>query len=145
MTKTKKIIIACISVFLAIALALSAFFIIRAVTKPRFDLKDNLPDGNGKKATVILLGGQSNAAGCSREEYLQKNNSAEKYAEYVSGYDNVYINFLSSGLNLSNAFVKCATKQGDTPEFFGPEVGMAEKLNELYPNELQISFAITSK
>ena len=45
-------------------------------------IKDTLPDGGGKKATVILLGGQSNASGCSRDEYLKKNVTPEQYAEY---------------------------------------------------------------
>jgi hypothetical protein len=93
-----------------------------------------LPDGNGKSARIILLGGQSNASGCSLDEYLQKNVTEEKYAEYQNGYDNVYINYLS-GLNRSNEFVKCATLQGEIQGSFGPELGLAEKLNELYPNE----------
>ena len=54
-----------------------------------FPIADTLPDGNGQKATVILLGGQSNASGCSLDEYLKKNVSPEKYAEYQAGYDNV--------------------------------------------------------
>ena len=62
--------------------------------KITFPVADTLPDGGGKKATVILLGGQSNASGCSLDAYLQKNVSAEKYAEYQNGYDNVYINYL---------------------------------------------------
>ena len=99
-----------------------------------YTVNDTLPDGNGKKARVVLLGGQSNASGCSLDEYLQKNVSAEKYAEYASGYDNVYINYLS-GMKLSQAFVKCSTLQGELDGGFGPELGMAEKLNELYPNE----------
>ena len=38
----------------------------------------------------FLLIGQSNAAGCSRDEYLQKNVSPEQYAKYENGFDNVY-------------------------------------------------------
>lgn len=100
-----------------------------------FPVSDTLPDGNGRAAKVILLGGQSNASGCSRDEYLQKNVSEEKYAEYQSGYDNIYINYYVSGFNKSEAFVKCGAKQGETGGYFGPELGMAEKLNELYPDE----------
>ena len=47
-----------------------------------FDIADTLLDGGDKKATVILLGGQSNASGCSLDEYLKKNTTPEKYAEY---------------------------------------------------------------
>lgn len=99
-------------------------------------LKDKLPYGWGKDATVILLAGQSNAAGCSRDDYLRKNVSAEKYKEYEDGYDNVYINYFASGTNQSRAFVKCSVRQGEgfEPGFFGPELGLAEKLNDLYPD-----------
>ena len=99
-----------------------------------FTIQDTLPDGQGRKATVVLLGGQSNASGCSLDEYLKRNVSSEKYAEYQSGYDNVYINFLS-GANRSHGFVKCATLQGEPAGTFGPELGLAEKLHEMYPDE----------
>ena len=104
-------------------------------SKPEFTINDTLENGNGQKAKVILLAGQSNASGCSRDEYLQKNVTPEKYAEFQAGYDNVYINYYVSGSNESKAFVKCGAKQGELNGFFGPELGMAEKLNELYPNE----------
>ena len=100
-----------------------------------YTVNDTLPDGEGKKAKVILLGGQSNASGCSRDEYLEKNVSAEQYEEYQNGYDNVYINYFVSWNNESQAFVKCATNQGEAGGFFGPELGLAEKLNEMYPDE----------
>ena len=103
--------------------------------KITFIIKDTLPDGNNKCATVILLGGQSNASGCSLDEYLRKNVSKEKYEQYQNGYDNVYINYLS-GLNLSQEFVKCSTLQGELEGSFGPELGLAEKLNEMYPDEM---------
>ena len=99
-----------------------------------FTIQDTLPDGEGRKATGVLLGGQSNASGCSLDEYLKRNVSSEKYAEYQSGYDNVYINFLS-GANRSHGFVKCATLQGEPAGTFGPELGLAEKLHEMYPDE----------
>ena len=101
-----------------------------------FTVNDTLPDGDGKRATVILLGGQSNASGCSRDDYLQKNVSAEQYAEYQNGYGNVYINYYVSGYHESQGFVRCGAKQGEANGYFGPELGMAEKLNEMYPEEL---------
>ena len=101
--------------------------------KITFTVDDTLPDGEGKEATVILLGGQSNASGCSLDEYLRNKVSSEKYAEYDAGYDNIYINYLS-GPNLSNGFVKCSTLQGELAGGFGPELGLADKLNELYPD-----------
>ena len=135
MLKEKKLII--LATALAILVALLAIFGIRALTKDKisYSVKDTLPDGGGKKATIILLGGQSNASGCSRDEYLQKNVSAEKYQEYEDGYDNVYINYFSSGNNRSDEFVKASVMQGENGGYFGPELGMADKLHEMYPDE----------
>ena len=36
---------------------------------------------------------------------------------------------------MSEGFVKCATLQGEAGGYFGPELGLAEKLGEMYPNE----------
>ena len=98
----------------------------------KYTVADTLEDGGGREATVILIGGQSNASGCSLNEYLERNVSEEKYAEYKSGPDNVYINHLSVE-NASGGFVKCVPGQGETDEMFGLELGLAEKLHELYP------------
>ena len=48
------------------------------------DYKDtlNLEDGNGNKTKVVLLLGQSNASGCSYNDYLQKNISEEEYQKF---------------------------------------------------------------
>ena len=99
-----------------------------------FEVRDTLPEGNGKVARVILLGGQSNASGCSLDAYLAQNVSEEKYAEYTNGYDNVYIHYLA-GDHRSQGFVKCATLQGELEGAFGPELGLAERLSQLYPEE----------
>ena len=100
-----------------------------------YSLHDTLSDGGGKQARVVLLGGQSNASGCSRDDYLRKNVSEEQYAEYEAGYENVYINYFSSGTNRSDGFVRAGACQGEAGGYFGPELGMAEKLSELYPDE----------
>lgn len=134
--KLKRIIIlSVIVVFIALVAVGSYHIKLSNTSNIEFHINDNLPDGNNTKVKVILLGGQSNASGCSRDDYLQKNVSSEKYSEYENGYDNVYINYYVSGNNLSNGFVKCSTLQGELGGFFGPELGLAEKLNELYPNE----------
>ena len=98
-------------------------------------INDTLPYGFGEEVTVILLAGQSNAAGCSSDAYLKQNVSEEQYQKYENGFDNVYINYYVSGNNDSSAFVKCKTRQGEgvEPGYFGPELGLAERLNELYP------------
>ena len=139
MTKKKKLLFSILAVLCAALFSVIGVFAILehiSYAKITFPLHDTLPNGEGKKATVILLGGQSNASGCSRDDYLQKNVSPDQYSEYEKGYDNVYINYYVSANNASYEFVKCATKQGEEGTCFGPELGMAEKLNELYPDEL---------
>ena len=136
MKKKTKIILLLLAAVLAVLVGISVFSVVKhyqAISKT--GLHDTLPYGFGKKATVILLAGQSNAAGCSRDEYLKQNVSEEQYAEYEAGYDNVYINYFASATNESHAFVKCEAGQGEWGGFFGPELGLAEKLNELYPDQ----------
>ena len=126
----------CISLSVLL-LAIACFFFAQHNSENEilFTVKDTLPDGEGKRAQVIILAGQSNASGCSLDEYLKKNVSKDKYAEYQNGYENVYINYLS-GEHRSGEFVKCATLQGEIAGGFGPELGLAEKLHELYPNDM---------
>ena len=137
MKKSKKIIIAVlIAILMIVPFALSLYFYIRSnVSSISFTLEDTLPQVNGQKARVVLLAGQSNAAGCSWNEYLESNVTAEKYAEYKGGYDNVYINYYSSGNNVSGGFVNAALGQGETSKHFGPELGLAEKLHQACPDE----------
>ena len=134
MTKRKAIIITVIAIIIIVVL-IAVAIICESTKKDKinFTINDTLIDGEGKTATVILLGGQSNASGCSLDEYLQRNVSREKHDEYKNGYDNVYINYLC-GPKMSNGFVKCATLQGELDGGFGPELGLAEKLNETYPD-----------
>ena len=93
--------------------------------------------GQGQRARVIILIGQSNATGCSLTSYLQECVSEEQYAAYEAGYDSVRINYCLDDHKYTSggAFVKtdlsCAAGDG----YFGPEVGMAEVLAEAYPNE----------
>ena len=136
MIKSKKIVIFLISTLCILLICAGVFFSIRmhSNNKITFTISNTLPDGEGKKARVILLGGQSNASGCSGDNYLKINLSHSKYSEYKNGYKNIYINYLS-GAKRSQGFVKCATNQGELANGFGPELGLADKLNELYPNE----------
>lgn len=135
----KKTLIAILITLSVILLALLGVWVYFTVSEhvggEKYNVADTLPDGEGRPARVILLAGQSNMSGCSLDEYLKKNVSAEKYAEYDAGYDNIYINVYSSEKNRSDAFVKCATRQGEINGHFGPELGIAEKLHELYPDE----------
>ena len=136
MTKTKKCILILLSAALVLLLGLGVWGIVKHYQKiSQTGLQDTVPYGFGKKATIILLAGQSNAAGCSRDEYLQQNVSPEQYAKYEDGFDNVYINYCASATNESHAFVKCEARQGEWGGFFGPELGLAEKLSERFPDQ----------
>ncbi len=137
MSQRKKIVIVLLAVFAVAAIGLGISWGLEAHRDNQisYTIHDTLPDGQGKKATIILLGGQSNASGCSLDSYLKKNVTPEKYAEYDTGYDHIYINHYVTGNNESQGFVKCATRQGEMATCFGPELGLAEKLHQLYPDE----------
>ena len=136
--KQKKKILTIVIASLCVALvAVGAIFGVRTYLKNRisFTVNDTLPDGEGKKARVILLGGQSNASGCSNKVYLEQNVSGLEFDEYINGYNNVHINYFASGANESQGFVRCVVGQGEAGGYFGPELGLAQKLNEMYPDE----------
>ena len=80
MSKKKTIIISVI-IFLVLSLLIATLCGINYYNKGMIDFKidDTLESGNGKKAKVIILAGQSNAAGCSEEEYLERNVTEDKY------------------------------------------------------------------
>ena len=103
-----------------------------------YEINDTLETvTSGTLARVIILIGQSNATGCSLTSYLCEGVGEEKYMEFESGYDNVLINFCLDNHSYSSEgeFVpvdlSCAAGEG----YFGPEVGMAEKLSEKFPDE----------
>ena len=96
----------------------------------------NLEDGNGNKTKVVLLLGQSNASGCSYNDYLQKNISEEEYQTFENGFENVLINYcidnqaVSSDGDFKNVDLACAYEGR-----FGPELGIADILNDNLNNE----------
>ena len=96
-----------------------------------------VPDGQGKKAHVLLLTGQSNCTGCSIISYLKDQVTPEVFAEYEAGYPSVKINF-----NIDNhrtcsegEFRKTDLLCGSYDEEFGPEVGLASVLAKNFPEE----------
>ncbi len=101
-----------------------------------FTIADTLDAVSNQTAHIILLGGQSNATGVSSNAYLKQNVSPQKYEEYENGYDNVYINYINeNGNTKSEGFINAKLGCGFSSEMFGPELGLAEKLHESYPNE----------
>ena len=88
-----------------------------------------------KRANIIVLAGQSNAVGCSYVECLKTHFPAERIQKLREGFENIKINYYSHDVK-SGGFVKtafnCSVSDEDT---FGPEVGIAEALDEKYPGK----------
>lgn len=88
-----------------------------------------------KKARIIILAGQSNAVGVGWVKYLPKSFSEDEIRQFDEGYGKILINYTSHNIK-SDGFVKtrinCCEKTKDT---LGPEVGIAKKLTEKYPDE----------
>ncbi|MGN1200774.1 MAG: sialate O-acetylesterase [Candidatus Caccovivens sp.] len=102
-----------------------------------FESCSGVEEGNGDIAHVIILTGQSNCTGCSITSYLKEKVTEEDFTRYQNGYSNVLINF-----NIDNhrtcsegEFRKTDLLCGSYDEEFGPEVGLADKLNKTFPDE----------
>ncbi len=92
------------------------------------------------KAHVIVLTGQSNAAGQSLSGLLKDHISAEDLAMYEKGFDNILIDVHADNANVAQCvqtkgFVPVKLGQGSTAERFGIEVGLAAYLTKTYPGE----------
>ena len=102
-----------------------------------FEINDCLNDGNNQKAKVIVLLGQSNASGCTYNNYLEMNTSKEEYEKYQNGFDNVLINYSidNRSYTTNGEFKKvdltCGVKEGR----FGPELGMSDVLSKEFKDE----------
>lgn len=105
-----------------------------------------------KNVNVIILSGQSNAVGCKASKNLINSMGQEAYDKYLEGFENIkiaYNNYMVTDYNvkphpmaLQNSskgkFVKVQLGQGNVPENFGPEIGMAEELTEKWGDKLYI-------
>lgn len=102
-----------------------------------YALPSSLPDGDGQPLKVILLLGQSNATGCGLNSYLEQNLGEERCGVYAAGFPSVLINYCLDDHKRSSKgeFVKVDLTCGAAEGYFGPEVGLAEKLAEEYENE----------
>lgn len=131
----KHVVISLISILLSVCLFVSC----RADLFPE-DVTDPVAGSTevvgipSSKAKVIILSGQSNAAGVSLVATLSETDTAK----YASGFEDIMISVTNavSGHN-SDGFVKTTTGWGDNTEglLFGPEVGLAEELSSSYPGE----------
>lgn len=102
------------------------------------------------KVDVIVISGQSNAVGCTYSYCLKKSQTAEKYAEYVEGYNEIRIayesmtkdvnpiKYYSQNRSYKDEFEKVQLGQGNSVNTFGPEIGIAEKLHKSHGNKLFI-------
>ena len=94
---------------------------------------------------VILISGQSNAVGCTRSQYIKTSISLSEYNRFNEGFENIKISydcwtkdvyledddpnkFVSQ--NKSKGFVPVKLGQGNGPETFGPEIGIADYLTD---------------
>ena len=121
--------------------------------EPTTDPTPTVEPGSLGPVNVVLISGQSNAVGCTQSIYLADSMGPDKYDEYVNGYPEIQIAFDSwtkdwpaTGITFYSqnsskekrepAFVKTKIGYGNSPQTFGPEVGIAEALHEKYANKL---------
>lgn len=101
---------------------------------------------------VVIISGQSNAAGCTHASCISRSMGHSKYQEYMKGYDSIQIaydnwtkdvikdtvRFYSQNTSKNDTFVKVMLGQGNNEGNFGPEIGIAETMHEKYANKLFI-------
>ncbi|MBQ8409901.1 MAG: hypothetical protein IJY39_13655 [Clostridia bacterium] len=109
------------------------------VVTPEEDKTPNTEKDADNVVKVILLAGQSNAAGVSQNALLQQKIDAKEYETYKNGFSNVKILYKTGNLNdmqnCNEEFVEVKLGQGIDIGSFGPEIGLAAYLSEAYPDE----------
>lgn len=99
--------------------------------------KENvLPEGNSEDIDVILLYGQSNAVGTT-PNYRLKQYDKKLYNKYSKSNDLVFIKYHSDD-NISEKFVGTKLGQGHKDNYFGPEIGMTNYIEEKVKNKVAI-------
>ena len=101
---------------------------------------------NPKPVDVIVISGQSNAVGCTRNAKIQESIGSSKYYEWYEGFPDIQIafdswtkdgtNFYSQNKSEDDTFMKVMLGQGNSILTFGPEIGIAERMHEKYANKL---------
>lgn len=88
-----------------------------------------------KRAKVIVLSGQSNAVGVGHVKYLPEFYDNETIERFRAGFDNILIRYISHDIR-NETFAKVSVNQTEKrKDTLGPEVGIAKKLSEKYPDE----------
>ena len=85
-------------------------------------------DQNKTYDDVYLIMGQSNASGCSQQKYLETKDP-EIYQKYIQGNSHVLLSY-DCDAHIQKDFVPTKFGTGNTEEFFGPEIGIAETLSQ---------------
>lgn len=100
---------------------------------------------------VVIISGQSNAVGCTFSKEIKNSMGATKYQDYMYGFPGIQIAydswtkdwnkdgqaiFYSQNTSKDNNFMKVMLGQGNSQATFGPEIGIAETLNEKYQGKL---------
>lgn len=85
-------------------------------------------DPNTTYDDVYLIMGQSNASGVSQHIYL-KDNEPELYQKYTDGNSKILISY-DTDERIQKDFVPTKFGFGNTDEFFGPEIGIADVLSQ---------------
>lgn len=103
---------------------------------PSIQIADTLENVNNETAHIVFLFGQSNADGVSNNGCLEVK-QPQVFAEYSAGYNDVQINFYNDGGNYSSnlAFKQCTLGCGCGDAYFGPEMGIAQRLHESHPTD----------
>ena len=94
-----------------------------------------IPKGNSR---IIVMAGQSNAAGVGHYLYLENSLDEAKIAEINNGYDNVLMTGYSHGDHIDEfrkVYADRHSMSADSPGTFGFEVGLADRLSKMYPDE----------
>lgn len=85
-------------------------------------------DPNVTYENVYLIMGQSNASGVSQHKYLETSHP-DIYAKYTVGNPDVLISF-DTDERIQETYVPVKFGYGNSEPYFGPEIGIAESLNE---------------
>ena len=93
-----------------------------------------VPKSNSR---VIVMAGQSNAAGVGHFQYLHNSLDEDKINEIETGYSNVLISGYSTEMIPDFSVVRADkySRMSGTPGTFGFEVGLADRLSKAFPNE----------
>lgn len=94
-----------------------------------------IPKSNSR---IVVMAGQSNAAGVGHYQFLEKSLDESKISEINNGYENVLLTGYSHGEYINEFRKVYADRRSATslsPGSFGFEIGLADRLSKAYPDE----------